>query len=396
MRRSYSKASPDSPEIDGVDRVEPTARILTIADHLGALGGTETAQVAIFEGLAARGWRVALLYVSAGDLWSRWRVLAESSSRVPAASLAREAPFRSALGMFRTALAGLRARPDVIYLHSPAGLPAGLLVRSLLSVPIVLHLHQPPSYRQAQWMNRLIRRADRIVVPSRDTADRWQGEAHSDPAAMAIVPMGIDVGRFTPMSADERSAVRRTLGVDADIPIVLYVGRIERIKGTDHLLRAAAQMRVPTQIVLCGAVTDDAYFSSLEGSSLDHPPLFLGRRPDVATIMAAADLLVMPSVGFETQGLALSESMACGTPAVAYDIGALASSLEGFPDHLVPLGDEAGLAQAMDRLVNWRAESPDLGGRSRDWVVRNMTVEGTIASISRVIQSALTGQAVKK
>jgi glycosyltransferase involved in cell wall biosynthesis len=387
---------PDShgAEVAGVDRTAPTGRLLTIADHLGALGGTETAQVAIFEGLAARGWPVALLYVSEGDLWSRWRVIVESSSRVPAVSLARDAPFRSSVGMVRTALAGLRARPDVIYLHSPAGLPAALPIRSLLSVPIVLHLHQPPSYRQAQWMNRLIRRADRIVVPSRDTADRWQGEAHPDPTVMEIVPLGIDVGRFTPLSADERGGVRKALGVDADIPIVLYVGRIERIKGTDHLMRAAAQMHVPAQIVVCGAVTDDAYFSSLEGLGLDHPPLFLGRRPDVATIMAAADLLVMPSIGFETQGLALSESMACGTPAVAYDIGALASSLEGFPDHLVPLGDEAGLAQAMDRLVNWRVESPDLGDRSRDWVVRNMTVEGTIASISRVIQSTLTDRAM--
>ncbi len=394
MRFSHSDGAPDpsDPDAVGVHPTDATGQILTIADHLGAVGGTEVAQVAIFEGLAARGWAVDLLYVSQGDLWPRWQVAAHSTRRIPAASLARDAPIRSTVDMARTALAGIRARPDVIYLHTPAGLPAALLVRAVVSAPIVLHLHQPPAYRQAEWMNRLIRRVNRVVVPSRDTAERWQLQAKLGADTFTIAPTGIDSSRFAPVSAGERSDVRASLGLDPHTPMVLYVGRVQPIKGTDHLLRAVAQIRATPQVVICGAVTDEAYFSSLENVRLDPPPLFLGRRSDVASIMGAADLLVMPSVGFETQGLALSESMACGTPALAYDIGALAASLEGFPDHLVPLGDVTGLAVAMDRLVNWRVDTPDLGNRSRDWVVQNMSEDATTSSIIRVIRSTLSDQ----
>src|SRR5450755_385512 len=71
-------------------------RVLTIADHLGALGGAETAQVSVIEGLAAAGWTVDLLYVTRGDLWPRWDALAARTRAVRSSKLQREAPLGSA------------------------------------------------------------------------------------------------------------------------------------------------------------------------------------------------------------------------------------------------------------------------------------------------------------
>ena len=70
-------------------------RVLTVADHLGSVGGTESAQLEIFRGLARRGWEVHLLYVSRGDYWPQWDALAATTTKI-GASL----PSRSFLDQF--------------------------------------------------------------------------------------------------------------------------------------------------------------------------------------------------------------------------------------------------------------------------------------------------------
>ena len=85
---------------------------------------------------------------------------------------------------------------------------------------------------------------------------------------------------------------------------------------------------------------------------------FLGHRSDVPDLMAAADLLVVPSNWFETQGLVVSEAMASGIPVVASDIGGLAAMMRGFPEHLVPPGDPARLGAAIESCVELAKERP--------------------------------------
>ena len=115
---------------------------------------------------------------------------------------------------------------------------------------------------------------------------------------------------------------------------------------------------------------------------------FLGHRSDVPDLMAAADLLVVPSNWFEPQGLVVSEAMACGIPVVASDIGGLPATMRGFPDHLVPPGDPARLVAAIESRIDWRRNDPELGSRSRAWVEAH-ALSRTIASVDEVISAAL-------
>jgi glycosyltransferase involved in cell wall biosynthesis len=101
--------------------------------------------------------------------------------------------------------------------------------------------------------------------------------------------------------------------------------------------------------------------------------------------LAAADLVVLPSLAFETQGMVVIEAMSCGTPAVASAVGGLPETLVAFPDHLVPPGDATALAGAIDRLVGWRQHTPALGNDSRQWVVSHLALDRTVEHVSTLL-----------
>ena len=114
---------------------------------------------------------------------------------------------------------------------------------------------------------------------------------------------------------------------------------------------------------------------------------WLDRRLDVTSLLAAADLVVLPSLAFETQGMVAIEAMSCGTPVVASAVGGLPETLVAFPDHLVPPGDAVALARVIDRLVGWRQHSPTLGDDSRRWVVDHLALERTVRAISELLST---------
>jgi glycosyltransferase involved in cell wall biosynthesis len=126
----------------------------------------------------------------------------------------------------------------------------------------------------------------------------------------------------------------------------------------------------------------------LQSLAKGHRVSFLGPRSDVPALMAAADISVLPSIFLETQGLVISESMACETPVVASEIGGLGATMRGFPEQLVPAGDPVRLAQAIKKYVTWRYTDPDLGPRSRAWVLEHMRFSQTIGAVDEVITEA--------
>ena len=81
-------------------------RVLTIANHLGSVGGTESAQLAIFQNLAERGWEVDLLYVSQGNYWLEWKALATTTTQIRASIPTRSSPAASSMGTIRGAISG--------------------------------------------------------------------------------------------------------------------------------------------------------------------------------------------------------------------------------------------------------------------------------------------------
>ena len=352
-------------------------RLLTVADDLGAIGGSEIAQLRVVEGLASAGWTVELQYVSRGDLWPRWNKVASSTQVVRASGLQRTAPLRSSLGVVEAVVGTMRSQAQVIYVHNPGDLPAALMAARVKRTPVVAHLHLPPPFRQPKWLNSLIRRADAVITPSFDAAERWAQVAQLSDDQVSVIPTGIDTGHFVPIGDAERC--RAASGPwhrsrHAHDPLRRRVGPH---KGPDAPPRGPRHMKDTRNLVdLRGRCGRRLRRKATRASPAARGCHLVDRRLKVAPLLAAADLVVLPSLVFETQGMVVIEAMSCGTPVVASAVGGIPETLAAFRTTWCPPGDAVALARALDRLVGSRRHSPALGADSRRWVVDNLASAG--------------------
>jgi glycosyltransferase involved in cell wall biosynthesis len=363
-------------------------RVLTIANHLGSVGGSEAAQLSIFRGLSERGWAVHVLYVSPGDFFAEWSAFA-TTTQIRASIPSRSSPIASSVDVVLGAIAGMRSAPSIVYVHNAGDVPIGLAIGAASRTRVAAHLHLPPPFRQPSWLNALMRRTAAVIVPSFDTGQRWTAVAGLDQSLISVIPTGIDMGRFVPLGVEERRIVQAGVGIGEDELMILYVGRLARNKGAHFLIDSVRRLSVPIHLVLCGTPEDTAYLAELEALADGCRVTFLGHRTDIPALMAAADLLVVPSVVFETQGLVIGEAMACGIPVLASDIGGLAESMRGFPEHLVAPAAPADLGRAIASCVNWRQDDPELGPLARAWATEHMPMSRTICTVDETLTAAL-------
>lgn len=271
-------------------------------------------------------------------------------------------PARDAAAVAR--LRALARSADVVHAH---GLRAGAL-SVLTPRPVVVTLHNEVSGRVAAVLERLVaRRARVLLAASADLADRARAVGARDVrlapvAAPRLVPTGRDPG----------------LGH----PLVLAVGRLHPQKGYDTLL--AALPAWPDAVV---AVAGDGPLR--EGLAAAAPSVrWLGRRDDVADLLAAADVVVLPS-RWEARSLTAQEALRAGRPLVATAVG-------GVPDLvqdgavLVPPGDPDALAAAVRRLLDDPAEAAALAARgaavAQTWPTEQDTVEQVAAVYAELLR----------
>lgn len=187
-----------------------------------------------------------------------------------------------------------------------------------------------------------------------------------NPTRVSVVPRGRDRVWLGEPTTERKAAVRERLGIDADTPVVINVGRQEFQKGQDTLLRAAAVLRdtVPGVRVFVagkeGNVT--AELAALHRElALEDTVEFLGYRSDVPDLVTAADVFAFPSV-YEGLGGAVIEAMALAKPVVASDIPVLAEVVsDGVSGVLTPAGDHGAFANAIAELLRDRATATAMG-----------------------------------
>jgi len=188
------------------------------------------------------------------------------------------------------------------------------------------------------------------------------------PRRAEVVANGIDVEEFRPDPA-VRDAVRRELDLAEEDIVVAHVARVDAMK--DHASFLAAMMELPElQAILIGAGTENLP----EGRNL----LRLGRRRDVARLLAASDFVISSSRFGEGFSNALAEGMACGLPAIATDVGD-ARLIVGDSGLVVPPGDARALAAAIRTLsrepVMARAER---AAKARARIVEQFALAGAV------------------
>ena len=206
----------------------------------------------------------------------------------------------------------------------------------------------------------LIRGASGFFVPGSASADYLRGLGVPD-ERIAVAPNAVDARQFGAAAGPR----------DGEPCTFLYVGRLDREKGLDVLLRAFE--RVPGELVIVGGGSEEGALRT-QASRRVH---FVGQldRDDVVPHYAAADVFVLPSRS-EPWGMVLNEAAAAGLPLVATDgVGAAHELIEhGVNGFRVPEGDEEALAEALRRLAADEGFRQRAGARSRE-LVRPFTPE---------------------
>jgi len=246
-----------------------------------------------------------------------------------------------AAAALRRALRGPALRGAVVHAHGVrAGLVATAAVRTLRPrPPLVVTLHNAvlgtgPRARLGHAVQDLVvRAADQVLAVSGDLA-RAARRAGARDVARALVP--------APLRAPGTPAPR------GDVPVALVVARLAPQKGLGTLLDAVALLRHPVRVLVAGeGPLREGLVARATREQL--PVELLGARGDVPDLLAGADLVVSASV-WEGQPVFLQEALRAGVPVVATDAGGT-REVTGTAADLVPVGDAAALAAAVDALL---------------------------------------------
>ncbi len=227
---------------------------------------------------------------------------------------------------------------------------------------------------------RVLKIADRVVAATLAEQAQLQWLYKADLDKVVIIPPGVDISHFYPIPPDE---AKQFIGLPPEERMVLFVGRIEPLKGVDTLIRAMSRLRLadiigqrPVHLAIIGGapyVSRDEMTGEMtrlqalcQELCLDRMVVFLGKRGQdtLPYYYSAADLLVMPS-HYESFGMVALEAMACGTPVIASQVGGLAFLIQdGVTGFHVPDGEPEALAERLTTLLSDRLLLRTMGQRA--------------------------------
>jgi starch synthase len=306
------------------------------------------------------------------------------------------------------AMAGALDGLDVVHSHTWYANFAGHLAKLLWGVPHVCTTHsleplRPWKAEQLGGGYALSSFAERTALEAADAViavsegmrrDLLSVYPHVDPVRVEVIHNGIDPEEYRPVR--DAGALAR-MGIDAERPFVLFVGRLTRQKGLPHLLRAAPLLDRRAQLVLVAAAPDTPEVAAEVGTLLGEAraagadATWIERllpRPDLVAVMSQAAVFVCPSL-YEPFGLVNLEAMACETAVVASAVGGIpevvADAETGFLVPCDPLAVaeepraarafEVALAERINALIGDPGLARRMGQAGRRRVLEQFTWE---------------------
>ena len=321
-------------------------------------GGAERVTVALLKRLVAHGVPVAACTVTARHDGPLAKELEEADVRrldLGARRLADPRALRRLIALLR------REAIDVVHAHGQDAAILAAAARVAVPVPLVITRHvmeEPAStWREAARARvalRAFRRADASVAVSAAAAGRLARLAGIGRSRIRVIVNGIELRDFAGLDRSAaRSALAAELGLGAEAPLALVPAVLRAGKGHEVLLDALPALRraVPdVRLLFAGAGEREPELRRLAIGHAEHVR-FLGERVDVPRLLAACDIVVLPSFS-EALPTVLMEAAAAGRAVVATRVGGTPEVVAaGSTGLLVPPGDSAALGQAAARLL---------------------------------------------
>lgn len=388
---------------------------------VAGLAGAERAVVGLLGGLRRRGIEARLIILEEPRAKLHPVLRAASDQHVPV----ERVPMRGHLDF--TVLRSLerhfrRALPDVVHTHMIHADAYGVVAARRVGVPaIVLTRHDALGFRRRGWSRRLnrwlLQRVDVALAVSESVARFLVDVEGARPTQVRVVHNGIEVMsrpevRSHPAAALHpegtlalgaapvsgiRTALERAHGIPVDAPLVGVAARLVEAKGVQDGLRAF------------GIVAEQAptAWMAIAGDGPMRPPLerlahevgvadrvcFLGWRDDVAALLDAFDVVLVPSLQ-EGFGMTVVEAAAAAVPVVATEVGGIPEIVEsGETGLLVPPGATDEMASALTRLLRDAALRERMGRRARERFVGRFSLDQMVEATMVVYQDVCGGGA---
>jgi glycogen synthase len=267
-------------------------------------------------------------------------------------------PLRSAFRAVRrcTDFNTMNIDANLVHCHTWYSHFGGILAKKNYGLPLVITVHSleplrpwkreqlAGGYDFSLWVERTaLEMADAIIAVSGATKHDIEHLFNVDPTRVHVIHNGIDLNQYR--KVDSTGALKR-YGIDPERPYVLFIGRITRQKGFQHLVRAIQFMERDFQIVLCAAAPDTPQLAeemrvAVERAKTERPGIiWINEMVDQKTaceLYSHAAVFVCPSI-YEPFGIINLEAMACETAVVASAVGGIKEVVvDGQTGLLVPL-----------------------------------------------------------
>jgi L-malate glycosyltransferase len=377
-------------------RVEPV-RLLKVVPTL-MCGGTEMQVMTLCRSLEPSQFNLELACLRRVGPY----VQEVAARRIPLTEY-RIASFRSAGAFVQQAKFAqhlARRGTQIVHAYNFYGNVFAIPPARLARVPVVIasirDLGPYLTTMQKRVQRYVCRLADCVLVNA-DAVKRWLVEDGYDASKIVVIRNGVDLDRFSQPPEPDR--IRREFGVPRDVPLVAVVSRLNRLKGLEQFLEAAAVVssRFPDARFLVVGETppfDPTYLDDLKTLARDlgigSRVIFTGVRSDVPALLASVAVAVMPSLN-EALSNALLEAMAAGAPVVATRVGGTPEALiDGETGLLVAPEDVPSLAAAVVRLLEAPAWAAHLGRAARQSIADRFSIARMATSTTQLYRELLT------
>ena len=363
-------------------------------------GGGERYLELLFDRLDRARYRALLICPEAGPFVGRMK------ERGVETHLVHLAPLFNPVALWRLTRLLVRERVTILQTHGARANFYGRIAGRLAGVPVIIStVHNSLKDYEVRSLRRcfytvLLRLTlplvHRIICVSEANRRDLIEECPAVAAKAQTVYNGVDSSAFS--SQPDRQTVRQELGATQG-PVLVTIGRLTDQKGHRYLLQALPRLLETWPQLCCVFVGEGELRDALHAMAIDlgveQACRFVGVREDIADILAAADLFVLPSLS-EGFPFVLLEALAMGRPVVASRVNGVPELIE---DHktglLVPARDPQALAAAIREVLSDPTAALKMGADGRAVVRERFTVDRMVANTTAIFDAAMQDAGVQ-
>jgi glycosyltransferase involved in cell wall biosynthesis len=263
---------------------------------------------------------------------------------------------------------------------------------------IVFHQQMQSGVKKKDiFHNWIYRNLDGVVVLNNRMKKDILQTTIINPSKVKVIPYGIDINKFRPIP-EKKIDLRKNFNLPAENFLVGCIGRIDRQKGQDVLLKALSKIedKGDIKLVFVGDRNDEDYFKEQEEfipeNKMEDRVMYLPFTDKVPEIMNCLDLLVVPS-HCETFGLVVIEGMACGLAVIGTDCGGIPEIIDsGRNGFIFPPKNSSDLAELITMLYQDRDLMKEISKNAREKVEQSFDKDIEINSIIKFYLELLSGK----